>query len=422
MGWDPILVDLLERSTDESYRAKKGSRSHGRFERAPIEKPQALRGIPRTFSRYGIAPDKARSVLAACPRPAAVLVSGVMTYWYTGVQETVAMVREVLPDVPILLGGVYASLMPEHARRCSGADEVIPGPGEHNVAEALYRHTGVVREGTPDERPYELEPALDLLPHVRFLPLITSRGCPFKCSYCASRRLVPEFVRKPVDDVIREIKRARDCFDAHEIALYDDAFLVQPESHALPILRRTAEELPGMVWHAPNGLHAAPIDREVAHAMKASGFETIRIGFESSSDRFHDRTGGKTNKDAFLSAVLHLRDAGFDQEQIGAYILTGFPGQTRERLEADVEFVLRAGAHPKPAEYSPIPGTAAWPEAVAKSRFPIGNEPLFHNCTMLAAAEPGIDWAFLQKTRRKILEYLDSHARSAGVPDPQDTC
>jgi len=65
---------------------------------------------------------------------------------------------------------------------------------------------------------------------------------------------------------------------------------------------------------------------------------------------------------------------------------------------------LRLGALPKLAEYSPIPGTVLWPAAVKSSRYPIREEPLFHNCTLLPAAEAGVDSDFLQKLRRRIRE------------------
>ena len=136
--------------------------------------------------------------------------------------------------------------------------------------------------------------------------------------------------------------------------------------------------------------------------MKKAGFETIRIGLESSSDDFHARTGGKTNLEAFYQAVENLKDAGFDRNQIGVYLLVGLPGQTVEQIEEDVDRVLAAGALPKLAEYSPIPGTRMWPEALAVARYAIDSEPLFQNCTLLPAAGPGVDAAFLQNLRRRI--------------------
>jgi len=260
----------------------------------------------------------------------------------------------------------------------------------------------------------EFSPALDLLRVVRFLPLLTSRGCPFRCAYCASAKLSPFFVRQDPDAVVQEIQDAVQKYGVQDIALYDDAFLVDADAHALPILEAAAERFPGMRWHSPNGLHAAAINQKVALAMKKAGFETIRIGLESSADEFHRRTGGKTDMDSFVSAVRHLKEAGFSREQIGGYLLVGLPGQSPQQVEEDVERVLQAGAFPKLAEYSPIPGTSMWEEAIKSGQYPIDQEPLFQNCTLLAAAEPGVDAEFLRKTRQRIRYYLDC--------EPVDVC
>ena len=142
--------------------------------------------------------------------------------------------------------------------------------------------------------------------------------------------------------------------------------------------------------------------------MKRAGFETIRLGLESSSDRFHRETGGKTSFRSFVAAVRHLKEAGFAPHQIGAYLLVGLPGQSRAQIEDDVSRCIEAGAFPKLAEYSPIPGTALWPEAVRTSRYALTEEPLFHNCTLLPCAEAGVDSQFLSATRQRIRRSLES--------------
>jgi len=332
-----------------------------------------------------------------------------MTYWYPGVRETVAILREAHPDVPILLGGIYASLLPDHARAITGVDQVVCGPGEGVLSEALFRLTRIAPRAERSPTTLEFSSALDLMRRVRFLPLITSRGCPFQCAYCASRKLAPNFVKRHPLEVVDEIEAAVAKYAIADVALYDDAFLVHAPNHAIPILEAIAERLPGIRLHAPNGLHASAIDHSTATAMKKAGFETIRMGLESSSDKFHSHTGGKTDFQGFLSAVGHLKEAGFSSKQIGAYLLVGLPGQSRERIEDDVDTVLTAGAHPKLAEFSPIPGTAMWTESVAASRYPIDKEPLFQNCTLLSAAEPEVNGEFLSGIRKRVASHFGTN-------------
>jgi hypothetical protein len=405
-GWECRFVDCLDQEHPGMKPVNPKPHAHGRFPRHPAPRPAGLEQVDRAYSRYGVSPELIRAELGSIQAPAAILVTSLMTYWYPGLQETIGLLRECYSGVPIILGGIYATLLPGHARLHSAADQVLTGPGESAVHEALFKLTGLCPGERPSAGEPEFTPALDLTRKVRFIPVLTSRGCPFRCSYCASGVLFPRFRRRTPAQVVEEIESTARRYGVADVALYDDAFLVDADRHALPILEMLSERVPGLRLHSPNGLHAAAIDRNVAAAMRRSGFETIRIGLERSSDAFHAATGRKTMVRDFLTAVRNLKEAGFSRDQIGVYLLVGLPGQTRRQIEDDVELVLNAGAFPKLAEYSPIPGTRMWPEAVKASRYPIELEPLYHNCTLLPAAEPEVDRTFLQETRRRIRDRL----------------
>jgi radical SAM superfamily enzyme YgiQ (UPF0313 family) len=412
MGWEPILVDCLGADLLDPAETRNLRQGRGKFPRQPVQKPEPLSSIPRLFCRYGAPVERVTDALKAAPEPAAVLVTSLMTYWYPGVRDGVALIRECFPDIPVLLGGGYATLLPRHAARACAPDRVVQGAGEYRIGRALHELTGFAGTGGPDAGSLAFHVAPDLLDRKPFLPLLTTRGCPYACTYCASRILAPAFVRRDPDDVVNTVFHAYQHLGLRDIVLYDDAFLFQPDVHALPIMEHLAQRCPGLRWHSPNGLHSSCIDAEVARAMKRTGFETIRLGFESSSDAFHSRTGGKTSRSDFLRAVRNLVDAGFSQDQIGAYILVGLPDQGRDAIEHDVELVLEAGAHPKLAEYSPIPGTALWDRAVAVSPYPLKDEPLFHNCSLLPAAGPEVRGEFLAGLRKHIRRTVSSRAMS----------
>lgn len=160
-GWEPLFVDCLDADHPEMQPVKVKDYFHGRFAKTTIPKPPLLATISRTYSRYGVDPDIIRSDLASIPTPQAILVTSLMTYWYPGVRETIQLLREVFLDVPLLLGGIYASLLPDHAREECLADEILVGPGERVLFQALHRRTGI---GFPRDQaapPLEFRPALD---------------------------------------------------------------------------------------------------------------------------------------------------------------------------------------------------------------------------------------------------------------------
>ena len=75
--------------------------------------------------------------------------------------------------------------------------------------------------------------------------------------------------------------------------------------------------------------------------------------------------------------------AGFTSREVGVYILAGLPEQEAREISDTIQLVKAEGLKPIIAEYSPIPGTALWDRAVAASSFPIADEPLFHNNSLL---------------------------------------
>jgi radical SAM superfamily enzyme YgiQ (UPF0313 family) len=231
-----------------------------------------------------------------------------------------------------------------------------------------------------DSLPY---PAYDLINHPDQLPIMTSRGCPFTCTYCASGILNPSFLRRDPDQVFAELEFWHQSLDVRNFSLYDDAFLVQPQQMAIPLLKKIVEHRLPWQFHCPNGLHLREVNDEIAGLMFKAGFKTIRFGFETADIARQRETGGKVKNSDLHRAVHCLAKAGYRSDEIGIYLLCGLPGQSAEEVRASILFVKSCGAKPILAEYSPIPGTALWDEAVQLSPFNIRAEPLYHNNTLL---------------------------------------
>jgi Fe-S oxidoreductase len=117
--------------------------------------------------------------------------------------------------------------------------------------------------------------------------------------------------------------------------------------------------------------------------MFRAGFKTIRFGLETSNVKRQIETGGKVDNEDLKEAVAHLKQAGYKFCDIGIYILCGLPGQSASEVRASINLVRLYGANPIIAEFSPIPGTPIWEEAVKSSEYDITGEPLFHNNSLL---------------------------------------
>jgi radical SAM superfamily enzyme YgiQ (UPF0313 family) len=290
----------------------------------------------------------------------------------------------VYPGIPVILGGVYVTLCPEHAS-LSGADFTVSGEGEKIIPAIVKELFGIEPLFAPDTSnlnglPY---PAFDLLPIKDQVPILTSRGCPYACSYCASHRLNKYFRRRDPLHVVDEISFWHKNLGVKHFSFYDDALLVNAEEVAIPMLEELIKRKLPCHYHCPNGLHLRDVSEKLSRLMYRAGFKTIRFGFESSHEFTQITTGGKVNNEQFKIAVSHLRKAGYKSEDIGVYLLCGLPGQDAREVRDSIHYVQSCGARPIIAEYSPIPGTALWDSAVSHSPFDIEREPLFHNNSLL---------------------------------------
>ncbi len=376
----------------------------GKFSKIKIEKPRALNSIPRNYSQYGISEASFAQRLRTLEKPDVVAMTSGMTYWYPGLFKTIQVVKKHFPKVPVILGGIYATLCSDHARGHSKADYIVTGRGETEALRLLneltrsagaptlstesegisdtFHRSAFQRESRsePGHFPY---PCFDLYSQIDFVCISTSRGCPLRCSYCASFLLSERFSRRTPLDVVTEIEFWTREYGIENIAFYDDALLIEPESHIVPILKEILARGTRCNFHAPNGLHIREIDEELADLLFQCRFKTIRLGLETSDEHKQLESGGKVNNPEFQKTVLNLKRAGYTQEEIGVYILAALPGQRATEVQESISFVREAGAKPILVEYSPIPGTPLFQKAKQWSPFDIENEPLFHNNSIL---------------------------------------
>jgi radical SAM superfamily enzyme YgiQ (UPF0313 family) len=357
----------------------------GKFPREEIEKPSPLKDIPRKYCRYGIPETRFKQELATIPRPDAILVTSLMTYWYPGVRRVIRLSRAIHPDVPIILGGIYARLCEEHARRFSGADRAITAGGlkAQDAVRKVLQTFGVWLGGSPPAEAVRPYPAFDILHGMEYVCLLTSTGCPYRCRYCASGHLSPRFSQRDPLEAFEEIVYWHQRHGVRDFAFYDDALLFEADTHISLLLEQIIKRGLQVRFHTPNALHVREISAEIAVLLHRTGFHTIRLGFETSDMELHKELGQKVSAGEFERAVKNLVRAGFEKKTTGAYILAGLPDQSVESVVDTIRHVGAAGVTPHLAEYSPLPHTSMWSESVRSSSYDIASEPLFHNNTLL---------------------------------------
>ncbi len=380
-----------------------------KFKRTTIPKPVALNFVKRHYAMYGISTEEFFDRLKAIEQPDVIMLTSIMTYWYPGVFRTIELLRDFFGKrIPILLGGIYASLCKKHAEAFSGADIVY---ADRNISPLLKIIENITEKTLKIKRVPESFKEWPIPDHwlfkgksKNFFAILTQKGCPFRCSYCASPLLNGAIEKRSVESVVQEILVYSKLLDTKNIAFYDDALLLNAPEHLIPILEKVSLNNPNLRFHLPNAIHSRFMTSKIAKIFYETGFKTIRIGFETSNVILQKVTGNKVSNDDYLKSVEVLKKAGYKKEDIGVYILVGLPGQKPSDVEETIKFVDKSGASPYLSFFSPIPQTPLFKKAAEISKIDIEKEPLFQNNSIYILTHPEFSEESIQYLKEMVMD------------------
>lgn len=400
-GMEVRLIDCMR-----VVEGKRKADGRAPFIKEKTPKPPALKQIRKRFKRYGISRDTFVRELSEMESPDLILITSVMTYWYPGVKEALRAAREVFPSSRITVGGIYPSLCSDHAARIlTDADLVVSNGETKRFYDFVEKAFNVTLSYRPS--PYDLDhlpyPCYDLYEEIAFVPLLTSFGCMYRCTYCATPYMHPSIVRRRPETAIEEIKHWHGL-GVTRYVLYDDNFLYRRDLYAKPFLEQIANLAFSVDLYNPNALNGSLIDDSMARLLRTAGFREVRMGLESADPLVQQSTGGKVDLARFEQSVSSLLKGGFKNDEVVAYILAGLPNQRWEEVKRSVDYVLGLGIQPYIAEYTPIPHTRLFVEYAHCARFPVSEDPIYQNNALFPFAWEGFT--------EKDLEYLKLYTRA----------
>jgi len=322
--------------------------------RQQTRKPKELENTEGGYYRYGLGDKAFQLQLMKYANPQVILMTSSMTFRWHSIRDAIALTKEVFPNVPVVLGGIYATLAYEHALQHSGADFVVQGPGEAKALSLINELTGNKRQ-MPETLPFW---AFDLLPPYKrnFAMLLTSYGCTRNCAHCASRLLYGGYKRRDVDEVIAEIDDRYHRHGVREFHFYDDDLLEDSPNHFEVWAKESIKRFPKARFHVPNALLIDQLTLRNAELMKELKVKPIVLGV----DAVHDaELLGRwwISYRAIKDTVSLLEQAGFKRYDIKIYIHVSHPTQTLRSLLETIRFLLELGVRPALNRYTPIPGT-----------------------------------------------------------------
>ncbi|MBW2253297.1 MAG: radical SAM protein [Deltaproteobacteria bacterium] len=338
----------------------------------------AIEGAARPVL-FGVSPDRVAEEASAWGADV-VAISTMANYYQRETLEVVRAVREALPDAFVVLGGpdptvdadVYLVAEP-------GINAIVIGEGEASFAELIDRlvageawrdvrgiayreQDGVVRtpnrpliidldDWVPDYGLIDLEHYFHLAergfrsrltyshPGVeRSVDLVTSRGCPFHCTFCTIHSTMGRrFRTRSVASVLAQLRALVEDYDVRHVHFEDD-ILNLGRTRFMTLLQGIVDAEWVLTWDTPNGIRADLLDREVIELCRESGCAYLMFGVESGSQRVLDQVVDKQLQLRAVEEAAQLcLEVGLDTM---ALYVVGMPGETLEEVEQTYRFAF----------------------------------------------------------------------------------
>ena len=293
------------------------------------------------------------------------------TLTYYDACRVVEEIKAIHPGLPVLIGGIHASILPDFVLEDSGADAVVVGEGEEVMIDLTVGSRevrGILRAPVIDDLdglPFPTYEYFDLNRYFRYpgadrirwtlkqpsIAMIGIRGCPFACTFCGSKELFGRKVRyRSPDNIAEEIDFLMSTHGVRSVYFYDDTFTLNKD-WILSLCRKLAERR--IEWIC--GTRVDMVDADILWTMKASGCKFISYGIESGSDRMlKDVIKKGITLDQVEEALHSTRKAGIG---IIANYMFGLPGETEDDLKATLRAVKSFPADAAELSiFMPLPG------------------------------------------------------------------
>ncbi len=343
-----------------------------------MEDPGPSLAFPfKSYSHFGLSFEEIGQRMA---RAAADIffIPSQFTPYHDVSDSIIAMARRTRPGAPIVTGGHHAALYAERLLGEGGADFVVRGAGEETSVALLaclseendpagvpgiaYRSGGstLMTEQCAGEDIDSLPfPARDLLRDRDFaayrrkaVSMITSRGCPNRCSFCAVRTIWGDrYLTRGVGAVLDEIAECTERYGADMVNFEDDNLFASPERAAALLEGLIAfQESSGtrLDLAAMNGISLEHMDDGIVALMRRAGFREINISLMTRSADLQEAHGRPFNSELFARIARTAR--GLDMN-VRAYFILGLPGQTVEEARGTIAFLRGLGVKFFPSVY-----------------------------------------------------------------------
>lgn len=362
-------------------------------------------------------------VARIAPDTQVVGIGAMFTYQWRVVAELIGALKRDRPDLLVVGGGEHFTGLPEESLRRSPVDLVVLGEGEETIVELLRRYgawraahagadpaSGVAEwaaelPGTSFRRGDEVvhnarrdrvreidaipRPAWDLFDVSgyddrrlingvrmgRTMPILATRGCPYRCAYCSSPNMwTTKWVAREPKLVVDEIQDYVETFGAKNFP-FQDLTAILKRQWVVDFCNELIARKLDVTWQMPTGTRCEVVDAEVAALLRASGGLSLNFAPESGSEEVRKKVSKQMTEASLFNAVQAAVDARLNTS---VFFVLGFPRDTVADFRATLRWarrLARAGVEDLAVGfYFPIPGTRFFKELEQDGKVELSDE------------------------------------------------
>ena len=323
-----------------------------------------------------------------------ILACSVATPAFNNTAKIVKQVKQVLKDIQVIAGGPHATLFPEDMIS-EGTDIVVRGEGEQTIKEVVgyfkgeidlsnidgisYRHNNRIvhnKDRMPikdlDQIPF---PAWELFPIQKYesvfkkarlsLPVVTSRGCPGKCTFCYKGIFGSRFRIRSPESIVSEIVQLINDFNIEEFSIIDDCFTINVK-RAIEFCDLLLRKNMNIAWSLPAGIRVDTVSEELLIKLKASGCYRVGFGIETGNSEIMKSIKKGIKLEQVTRAISMCKKIGL--ECTGNFMI-GNLGETVETVNDTIRYAKKLD--PDYAQFTraiPFPGSAMYKTLLAQDK------------------------------------------------------
>jgi radical SAM superfamily enzyme YgiQ (UPF0313 family) len=286
-----------------------------------------------------------------------------MTPHIKSASEIAKTTRKVLPKIKIILGGPHVTILPRRTmNEIPEIDIGILGEGEYTIAEITKRMEAksdissmkgtIVRKGKSlknngpsarienlDELPFPARHLLKGKYHKSlgkspYATMMTSRGCPYSCLFCAKEIFGRSYRARSVENVMDEIRLLKEKQGINELIFFDDSFTLKKD-RVIELCNSLIKDDLGIQWKCET--RANLVDGTLLNIMKAAGCYLVAYGIESGVQKNLDFLNKGTTLGQIRKAISATKEAGILAQ---GYFIFGIPGEMKDDMKKTSEFAL----------------------------------------------------------------------------------